>query len=468
MDSSPTDAPQRPVLPPDEASVQALWAAYLARLGETPETTRRTYSAWAFGDHADLADELCELVLAGTKRATAGALKEYAAEGMPIPHVGELSVVTDGAGIARCVIRTTRVDRIHYADIDAEFAHTEGEGDKSLEYWREGHARYFVRRFHALGLEPDINPLLAAERFEVVHSADLVDPTARWDAKAAGWDEQVGHAGDGNRRLNSDPVLWRLLGEVRGLDVLDAGCGTGYLSRQLARKGARVVGVDASAAMVAIAEGHAKALTEAESKAAPTHHVDDAARLATIADASVDRVVSNYVLMDLADLDGACDAIARVLRPGGRAVVIVSHPCFPQGEGTTTLDDRASETASHGQASAEQANPGRASASSAPASPVAPSVEVSYHWARNYYEDDQRLEPAWGRFDDPFPCFERPLSRYFGAFRAAGLAVTELEEPRFDPANPPAGLDLSEFDERRLHRSSFLPYSIAFGLEKPR
>lgn len=449
MSFSPNDEPQRPVLPPDEASVRALWAAYLARLGETPETTRRTYSAWAFGDHADLADELCELVLAGTKRATAGSLKEYAAEGMPVPHVGELSVVTDGAGIARCVIRTTRVDRIHYADIDAEFAHTEGEGDKSLEYWREGHARYFVRRFHALGLDPDINPLLAAERFEVVHSADLEDPRGRWDAKAAGWDEQVGHVGDGNRRLNSDPVLLRLLGEVRGLDVLDAGCGTGYLSRQLARRGARVVGVDASEAMVAIAEGHAKALTEAEPKAAPTHHVDDATRLATVADVSVDRVASNYVLMDLADLDGACTAIARVLRPGGRAVVIVSHPCFPQGEDTKTVHDD---------------TPGPIEGE--PGAP--PSVEVTYRWIRNYYEDDQRLEPAWGRFDDPFPCFERSLSRYYGAFRAAGLAVTELEEPRFDPANPPPGLDLSEFDERRLHRSSFLPYSIAFGLEKPR
>ena len=52
------------------------------------------------------------------------------------------------------------------------------------------------------------------------------------------------------------------------------------------------------------------------------------------------------------------------------------------------------------------------------------------------------------------------------AFRAAGLAVTDLEEPHFDPSNPPAGFDASEHDAQRLHRSSFLPYSVAFGLAR--
>lgn len=47
--------------------------------------------------------------------------------------------------------------------------------------------------------------------------------------------------------MNSDPVLWDFLGDVRGGDVLDAGCGTGYLSRKLSAAGARVVGVDLSA-----------------------------------------------------------------------------------------------------------------------------------------------------------------------------------------------------------------------------
>lgn len=176
MSGEPGAAALRPVAPPDAASVAALWRAYLARLGETPEATRRTCTAWAFGDHADLADELCALVLAGTKRATAGAVREYEAEGEPIPRAGDLSVVTDGAGIARCVIRTTRVDLVPFDDIDEDFARTEGEGDKTLAWWRDAHAAYYARRGEQLGIDLGANPLIAAERFELVHAPVLDGP----------------------------------------------------------------------------------------------------------------------------------------------------------------------------------------------------------------------------------------------------------------------------------------------------
>ena len=54
-----------------------------------------------------------------------------------------------------------------------------------------------------------------------------------WNLLADDWRIQVGDEGDSNRRLNSDPVLWEFVGGVCGLAVLDAGCGTGYLSRKL-------------------------------------------------------------------------------------------------------------------------------------------------------------------------------------------------------------------------------------------
>ena len=65
-----------------------------------------------------------------------------------------------------------------------------------------------------------------------------------WDSVAGDWRIQVGVEGDENRRLNSDPVLWRFAGDVRGRKVLDAGCGTGYLTKKLHDRGAKVVGVD--------------------------------------------------------------------------------------------------------------------------------------------------------------------------------------------------------------------------------
>src|SRR3954447_5157768 len=73
-----------------------------------------------------------------------------------------------------------------------------------------------------------------------------------WNRVADDWQIQVGTAGDRNRLLNSDPVLWAFAGEVAGLKVLDAGCGTGYLSKRLQDRGALVTGIDLSERMIAI------------------------------------------------------------------------------------------------------------------------------------------------------------------------------------------------------------------------
>ena len=52
-----------------------------------------------------------------------------------------------------------------------------------------------------------------------------------WNRVASDWDIQVGENGDSNRILNSDPILWKLVGDVENLRILDAGCGTGYLKK---------------------------------------------------------------------------------------------------------------------------------------------------------------------------------------------------------------------------------------------
>ena len=183
---------------PDAGSVSRLWEAYLASLGETVATTEKTFTAWPFCDNAADADQLLALVLRGIKRATAGSLAEFEAAGDPLPHVGELSLILDSAGVARCVIQTTRVDIVPFNEITAEFAATEGEGDRSLAYWRRVHWDYYTRVLGKAGLLPDENMLLAAERFDVVYSPDLADATSSWDVKASDWDTQVGEEGDPN------------------------------------------------------------------------------------------------------------------------------------------------------------------------------------------------------------------------------------------------------------------------------
>lgn len=149
------------------ATVEEVWKAFVAARPDLagPDTP---HEAWHFCDNQADADELAELVLAGRKRATAGALWAYEDEDEPLPRPGDLSVVTDWSGAGRCVIRTTAVEVVAFDDVTEEFAATEGEGDGSLAFWREVHRAAFSREFegtgHALG--PD-TPVVC-ERFEVV------------------------------------------------------------------------------------------------------------------------------------------------------------------------------------------------------------------------------------------------------------------------------------------------------------
>ena len=152
-------------------------------------------------------------------------------------------------------------------------------------------------------------------------STEIEDAREFWNRVADDWQTQVGRDGDANRRLNSDPVLWSFAGDVQGLKVLDAGCGTGYLSIKLAERGALVTGIDFSERMIAIARA---------TDPTTDFRVDSCSELSTIEDDAFDMVVANYVLMDTPDLEGTIVAFHRVLKPGGVAVLIFSHPCFRQ------------------------------------------------------------------------------------------------------------------------------------------
>jgi uncharacterized protein YhfF len=91
---------------------------------------------------------------------------------------GDYSVILDGRGTARCIIRTTDVDVVPFDEVDAAFAYEEGEGDRSLEYWSDVHWTYFVRELTELGREAAPDMPVVCERFEVVYGApDTPSPT---------------------------------------------------------------------------------------------------------------------------------------------------------------------------------------------------------------------------------------------------------------------------------------------------
>ena len=98
--------------------------------------------SFSFGDTPELADELLALVLAGKKTATCWA----ASEGLKGVQVGKRWIVKDGQGRLRAVIETVEITRRRFEDVDESFAHDEGEGDRTLGWWRWAHAQYFGRR----------------------------------------------------------------------------------------------------------------------------------------------------------------------------------------------------------------------------------------------------------------------------------------------------------------------------------
>jgi uncharacterized protein YhfF len=163
----------------ERTALEAFWdlARFHARLNTAPSyfgpTTLEVVPppAWAFGANEEQADALLALVLDGTKTATAGALWDYENDGEQVPEVGSLSILVDGSGRPRALIECTASSVVPFDEVDAEHAFLEGEGDKSLEFWREVHQKFFIDvATHDHGFQPDMP--VVCERFRVVYQSD--------------------------------------------------------------------------------------------------------------------------------------------------------------------------------------------------------------------------------------------------------------------------------------------------------
>ncbi|MGR5118918.1 ASCH domain-containing protein [Vibrio astriarenae] len=114
--------------------------------------------------------DLCaQLIKQGIKTATCSMAHWYLVEGEPMPTVGHLQVVTNWEGAPQCIIEITQVELCRYCDVTDEFAAAEGEGDKTLIWWRDAHWQFFSKECVELGIEPSPEMTLVLERFKVVY-----------------------------------------------------------------------------------------------------------------------------------------------------------------------------------------------------------------------------------------------------------------------------------------------------------
>lgn len=145
--------------------------------------------------------------------------------------------------------------------------------------------------------------------------------TPRYDEIADWYDERVR-----SDSLLFDlfvPGLLRLIGNVDGQHICDLACGQGVIARQLAQKGASVIGVDIAEKMLAFAKQH----EETEPLGIVYVH-DDVQTLSSITDATFDGAVCNVSLMDVTDISATFHSVRRILREGGWFVFSITHPCF--------------------------------------------------------------------------------------------------------------------------------------------
>ena len=173
------------------------------------------------------------------------------------------------------------------------------------------------------------------------------------------------------------------------MNILDAGCGEGYLARELAARGGLVLGVDSSQRLIEAARDLAS-----PGVASPIFEVQDVSDL-DLKSGTFDLVVCNHLLNDLPDPTGPIGELSRVLKPGGRLAALLLHPCF--------YGDRASRSDS------EHTGPG-----------------LAYFSLR---EISQQLQVDGITSPAKVNSYHRPLEFYVRSFRDADLWLTDLQEP---------------------------------------
>lgn len=133
--------------------------------GTKQEPAPKSVSAWQFGDDADY---LAQLVIDGIKTATCSSYIFYEIENERLPAVDDYSIILNSSNEPVAMIRTIEVKIMPMNEVPEDFAISEGEGDRTYQYWKDTHTRFFTEELGKLGLEFSEDMMLVCERFELV------------------------------------------------------------------------------------------------------------------------------------------------------------------------------------------------------------------------------------------------------------------------------------------------------------
>lgn len=151
------------------------WSQFLESRPFAVRPKRSYVEAFSFGMNADTdggkeAQSIAELVIAGIKSATGSLLWAYEYDDKPVPAEGDHWIVLGRAGRPVCVVETGYVEVLPYDEVPPLYARLGGEGDRSIEHWREIYWRYIERECERIGRSPDRMAPLVLEHFACVFS----------------------------------------------------------------------------------------------------------------------------------------------------------------------------------------------------------------------------------------------------------------------------------------------------------
>lgn len=143
--------------------IKQYWLSFISQNEKLEHLRDYKFEAWSFGNTKEMADELGQLVLEGKKTATCSLLRAYQGYENEIPRVGVYSVLCNGNEKPICIVFLTDTWICKYSEVTEQHAYEEGEGDRSLDYWKKAHQEFFSQ-YPGFYEEDE----LICERFKVV------------------------------------------------------------------------------------------------------------------------------------------------------------------------------------------------------------------------------------------------------------------------------------------------------------
>ena len=223
-----------------------------------------------------------------------------------------------------------------------------------------------------------------------------------WDQKAAFWDDKMG---DGNdfQRILTGPACERLLNLQPGETVIEIACGNGVFTRRMAQLGVHVIATDFSEQFLE----RARARPSEYTGSIEYHHLDATRedQIVAFGKQRFDAAVCNMAIMDMAEIDPLMRGIRQVVKPGGRFVFSLTHPCFNHTGITFCVEE----------------------------APLNGNL-VTTHSIKIAQYLHSRPQKGVGMLGEPTPhyYFDRPLHVLFNACFRTGLVLDGLEEPAFN------------------------------------